>query len=326
MKFLRAFLTLPFLLAACGGGDSESGVPVVDTSAAGAMPAGSVEGEASYSGIPFATGAETPFDFEGYSIPVKMVHWHRDYSTRMVTMQVVEETVTLSPGFYSSSFGDATVTLNGKTYPLTGYATEFDGKYFYHSGRIYGSDTSVANRHDLYVSVNGGVDQFWDWATFVIGAETDPAWVAAQSGSAAYDGWFHVQGFPSYDGATASDQYRNLGGQIHFTVDFDANTVTGDFEAFTSVLNETGGYEDNVFGRVAETPMLGNGFDAALIFDSCTGYTACDAGDSRISGALYGAGGKQLTGVIFLDAEFTRSGTDARLTGPGYFYADPATE
>ena len=322
----RATLPALFLLAACGGG---TGIPttVSETVDAVGMPAGTLEGETSYSGIPFADGTETSDDFEGIAIPVKMVHWHRDSSTRAVTLQISEETVTLDTYFYRSSFGDAEITLNGATLDIDGYAATIGGRTYYHTGRRLGADTSVSNRHELYSAVDGGVDQFWDYATFVIGAETDPAWVAAQSGEATYDGRFFVAAFPAYNGGTPSDQYANFVGTLSVVMDFDANTASGSLSGYTGLFRQDeDSFDDNVTGRIAEAPILGNGFESALIFDDCGTFSFCNAGNSRLAGALYGDEGKALTGVILLDAEFSRGGQDAQLSGPGHFDANPATE
>ncbi|SFS21887.1 hypothetical protein [Yoonia litorea] len=305
-------------LGACGAGGASGIVAVEDVDAIGM---GTAAGAAPASGLEFAKPGQDVRDLETLPVTVRMGRMQRDGSATRFFFS--NETVTLPAGFYEGFYQPSSFTLDGVTHRLTNGAVTVNNTTTRHTDREYGSPTIPAARHEIAIVTNGFPDDFHEYAVFVTGFETDPAQLPG--GTVNYAGRFNIDTWPSIDGGTPENNYRPFNGTLNLTVGYDDARVSGDFAGTAQIGDNVGIYAENVFGHIADTSLDGNGFEGQMVFETCLGVTSC-TGSLAIGGAVYGADGSRISGLIMSDATFVREddGVALRLLGPGVFYADRA--
>lgn len=184
-----------------------------------------------------------------------------------------------------------TVVVAGETYVLNatfaGYEYSAPGEIV-QAFRIY-APTDDAEIVDVFAVIDGELND----GDFVIGFDTDPAQVAARSGTASLDGRIFVTARNGFDRAFAD-------GDLTLDVNFDANTISGDATVVdTNDLNSSFSIPTTTFS-LEETDIVGNGFSGDIVATSNNlGGTLSNSGyDGRFYGAGAPTAGGQIAGQI----------------------------
>ena len=184
-----------------------------------------------------------------------------------------------------------TVVVAGETYVLeqsfNGY-TFSDGSTFVNASRIF-APIPEAEIVDVFAVVDNNLND----ATFVIGFDTDPAEVAALSGTAQMNGEIFVTARNDFDVANGE-------GDVTIDVNFNTDTISGDFNIRDS--------DDGVFEfaiptssfALESTDIVGNGFtgDISLTSGDIDGTITSATYTGRFFGEDARAAGGQIVAQI----------------------------
>jgi len=304
-------------LAACGSnsGSSDSDQTVVEAAQIEEnfffpLP-GTRAGASPSSGLGFATNDSALEDVDGAGeINVQVVRTVTDHEageTRLVLTNEVAE--------FTSIFSDvASITIDGETLVFDfGSNPESvpGGQLWIVETPLTGDVSGIVNAYVYESAENPSLSgEFDSDAYFVVGFETDPAEIAALTGTATYVGemFGYGQVVDANDGSLLDSEVE-IEGEITINADFaDLGTVNGGFSAEMS-----GGF-DNRFANSVEmdfdADLDGNGYVANL---NCS--SGCSENASEIAGAFFGKDAIETTGVVAFDITETLEDQNA----PGTF-------
>ena len=303
-------LVAAFGLSACMGGGSSNPQPVSrDLSGPAALNAGSVEGEGSANGLPFAGAAE---DFPG-EITLQFAHLVIN-DTGEASVAITENTVILTES-------NQLLLLNGEVLefaPAGDFfrATAADGTVYNLSTRELGDENVQTINIDILESPTDPAITF-SASRSVIGQQTDPALLPAilpDGGSVLYAGLADIAyTVADLDGTNAADPGT---AQMVLNVNVrSSGLVSGSLRSLDSTQFQVNNEDFNLEMSLAQTNLVGNGFGTTASRTNCE-PGACP-GNSQIGGALYGENAENIGGVIVLDE--TLVSEDVRLLGAGNY-------
>lgn len=273
----RAIATLGLLgVAACGGSGGSGGT----TSPVEPAPA---TDPISDSG--FATASSAVVTGESFDAQSTFRLLGDSNGNIVVDEQDVEYTI-------SQDGSTVTVVLEGETYVLTqtvsGYSFAETGTQI-SATRIY-APTPVAEIVDVLAVIDNELND----ASFVIGFDTNPTQVAAQTGTAQMQGEIFVTARNGFDRAFGS-------GDITLDVDFNEDTLSGDFtlqddfDFNSSFAIPTSSYE------LEETAIVADGFSGDISLTS--GDINGSITRAEYNGRFYGANAIAAGGQIIAEVD-----------------------
>lgn len=272
----RAIATIGLLgVAACGGsGGSGNPTPTVE-------PAPVVD-PISNSG--FATASSAVVTGESFDAQNTFRLLGDSVGNIVIDQQDVEYSI-------AEDGSNVTVVVAGETYVLTptlsGYGL-VDGSNQITATRIY-APTPAAEIVDVFAVIDNELND----GSFVIGFDTDPAQVAAQTGTAQMQGEIFVTARNGFGRAFGA-------GDVTLDVNFNDNTVSGDFNIQDdSDFNSTFSIPTTSF-ELEETDIVGNGFsgDISLTSGNIDGTIARADYNGRFYGANAVAAGGQIIAEV----------------------------
>jgi hypothetical protein len=231
-----------------------------------------------------------------------MVRISRDPVTREIRVVLSDESFTLEENFTTAYDRDAVFTLDGAVWdtdnPPTGVFVRFS------------QHITSDNIGELLISDGtGGIDEVFETGFAVLGRETDPNDIPTGMGSLSYEGKFRMLGFPSVNGATESEFFAQLSGDMTLVMGLADQSLSGDFTGRYSWCGGACRYD--IAGELAPTQIAGNGFNTTFIFTGCGTATCSGTGD--IGGVFYDQDAETLAGVMAID--LTLAGLEAVPSG-----------
>lgn len=255
---------------ACGGGGGETPDPTPVTDPTDTR-----------NGLPYAA-SQVISDAEG----VAMTLTTASYQTAGGATIEAPRTVTVDAGFFSSNQLNGTITIFGEVVPITNGQGTLDNTY---------TVTVVyeADRSGDYVAAFEAValdgSEYVGEEAYIVGFETRPSAVAAQTGgSAVYTGDFVAHGL-------ASGNEAEYEGGVVFTVNFNDNNAAGTFDGGLNGGAGNGGSDVDL--AMGTTSFSGtNNFNGTL-----TCAAGCSGSAGTVDAAFYGPDADEIGGVIAVD-------------------------
>ncbi|MCD7060990.1 transferrin-binding protein-like solute binding protein [Pelagibacterium xiamenense] len=224
--------------------------------------------------------------------------------------------------------GGIDVTIDGKTVSFT--AADLSGEYGWESGDdgvfTWSADSA---QQALDGDAFGQYHQVWSYfwhpedtmynGFAVIGTETTPDAVAAQSASATYSGWAAAD---AYFAGSESDTRTRLFGDLALAADFDAGTIGGTMSNIGVRVRSDGdwGATTDLDGTIAlETSSIsGNGYSGTLAPDATLeSELAMEDFEGGYGGKFYGPDAEEAGGTL----GFTGVSDGDAVVGAGFFTA-----
>ena len=308
-------------LAACNGAaTSSSGLFNLPPSGPDAVMMGTTGSSHGSNGLAFAADGDGPSDFVDTAVAIKVAYLSRDWDTGEVQIRVLDETVTLDSNFFGIGKDGSTLNIDGDTIVLDAYSDVQGDNHYIHAENI--TDNGGNARQVEYSHYLLSTSKLQNYGVYIVGTETDPATVAALAGAASYDGAFSARGMATRGDGTMSEWTSVLQGTLGLDVNFDTNTISGDFAGAYQILNEA--YNTGNFsGVISSAGISGNGFSTNFVVNasSPTGGTLSHSESaSRLGGAFFAHDGSEIAGLLIIDETFLNGdGAAVRLGAVGTF-------
>ncbi|MFQ1701481.1 transferrin-binding protein-like solute binding protein [Loktanella agnita] len=209
------------------------------------------------------------------------------------------------------------ITVSGVVYRLTENA---DGEFRYNVGstpmvmtRQATSDNNAAELYTVFSALRSSIPAPEGFA-FVVGHDTDPATVSAETGTATYRGVIHANAVSAdttvYDtGAWLEDDLAS--GTITLNANFNSDNVSGEFS-----LGNFDGVTTAETYIVPSVSINGNGFSGTFTVEDGTLASGQTLENAEINGNFFGADTGAIGGTIY--SEIHESGEDTIYIQGGY--------
>ncbi len=305
-------------LTACGssGSGTDTTVPVAQASTGFAMAGQTERGGVTFTKRGMASYFETG-DFSGFVAAGPFSDEEIDYTVDSFALASNDITVAISDDEEEVIF-----TIDGATYTLARYIDPEEPDDILY---IFADDNGYAGIQ--FIAISDFVDIFvadvtlTDETTFVLdvmGFDTDPSIIAAESGTATYLGEVSIIGerLSTVDpDSTDVAGFDEISGELTLTADFGASNISG------SAILENGADDMPLVETVTfeNAAINGNGFSGSVTSDDEFFMPGQSLGDVTYSGNFYGPNGETVAGSI--TGEMLIDGEDPLLL-LGYFGAD----
>ncbi len=295
-------------LSACGGGSSSALV-------SDPLAFGATDNAASGNGLPFASDMTMDTDAVGIEIPVTVATVAIAPSPENTTLAIAREAVVLTDDFVRDDIRSLDLTLAEDT------ITFVDGRGETGTGNLaniffgLGGEDSIVMLGNILTA--GPLFDPSAMYVFPVGFETAPDVVASQTGLATLRGEFQMYG-PLFTNGEIDFFDSGFLGDINVRIDFDGQTMEGDFTAQNLDIPERflleGGFRD--------VSIVGNGAVGEMEW-ACDAGATCSA-TSDFGAVFFGETGSEVTGITTVDLPITVEGDpiDYVFKGVGGFIAN----